>query len=136
MTEPSQQQKLTSNKINFFPYSKLINPSVASSYNTFNTISLPPPPSLTAPPPHTLTAPAPKFVYNNNKFKKFKKHSLNNTTHAMINNTATDATSSTSAPSITAPAHNFFHIVISLIFFPNKFLFNNLTTRAEDPKYA
>ena len=38
MTEPSQQKNLTSNKINFFPYSKLINPSVASSYHIFNTI--------------------------------------------------------------------------------------------------
>ena len=90
VTEPPQQNFLKSNKINFFPYSKLINSSVASSYNIFNTHSLPPPPILTAPPPHPLTAPAPNFFYNNQKFKQFKNVSLNNTTLAMITNTTNE----------------------------------------------
>ena len=128
MTEPSQQKILTSNKINFFPYSKLINSSVASSYNIFNTHSLPPPPILTAPPPHPLTAPAPNFFYNNQKFKKFQKVSLNNKTLAMITNTTTDASSSTSTPSITAPAPKFFSHSKKFNFFPTKVLVNNLTT--------
>ena len=121
MTEPSQQKNLTSNKINFFPYSKLINSSVVSSYNIFNTHSLPPPPMLTAPPPYPLTAPAPNFFYNNQTFKKFKKDSINNTTHAMNNNTTTDASFSTSTPSITAPVPNFFSHSKKFNFFLIKF---------------
>ena len=46
----------------------------------------------------------------------------------MINNTTTDATSSTSAPSITAPAPKFFSHSNHFNFFPNKLLVNNLTT--------
>ena len=46
----------------------------------------------------------------------------------MINNTATDAISSTSAPSITAPAPKIFSHSNQFNFFPNNFLVNNLTT--------